>query len=254
MAPLKLDEEIKQKLDRRTIKPSSDSWNRLQEKLDEEEAKSRPKKQYAWVAIAASIIGVVFMGSLFMKQKESLPEIVHTEETKLPKESKPLVLESSKHIEKNKLKEEFVVIEKPIITKKNMIVQAEEIAKQPIYKNIAKTSKSLIKQAKIASNNAKEELFEKKIIEDKVAEVFSKVKEIENKDQKVTDQGVEELLRQAQLELTSEHLFNGTKVNATALLENVEEELDTSFKEKVFEALKLGYQKLRTSVADRQNN
>ncbi|UWX54196.1 hypothetical protein NYZ99_14555 [Maribacter litopenaei] len=91
------------------------------------------------------------------------------------------------------------------------------------------------------------------ILDAKIAEVIAKVDIIELNG-KVSDAEVDSLLLNAQKEILREKLFNMDKsVNAMALLSEVEEELDQSFRDQIFETLKTGFLKVRTAVADRNN-
>ena len=64
MEPNKLDFEIKQKLDARTIQPSALAWDRLSAKLDSAE-KTKVKRNYKWIFIAASFVGFLLIGTVF---------------------------------------------------------------------------------------------------------------------------------------------------------------------------------------------
>ena len=64
MAPIKFEENIKNKLEKRTINPSEDSWAKLSNKLDEQEGKSN-KKIVWWIGIAASLVGVFLVTTLY---------------------------------------------------------------------------------------------------------------------------------------------------------------------------------------------
>ena len=77
--------------------------------------------------------------------------------------------------------------------------------------------------------------------------------QIENKD--VSSEEIEALLVAAQKEITMQKLFNdATKtVDADALLRSVEDDLEQSFRDKVFTAIKSGYESVRTAVAERNN-
>jgi len=59
MEPNKIDTQIKDKLNNRTIPPSASSWDRLDAMLNSSE-KNKPIKKYNWIAIAAAV--VVFFG------------------------------------------------------------------------------------------------------------------------------------------------------------------------------------------------
>ena len=44
MAPIKFEEQLKEKLEQRTIQPSQDAWNKLNDRLDNVEEKQNNKK------------------------------------------------------------------------------------------------------------------------------------------------------------------------------------------------------------------
>ena len=70
----------------------------------------------------------------------------------------------------------------------------------------------------------------------------------------VTDAEVDSLLHKAQEDILRQRLFNrDNTVDAMALLTEVEEELDQSFRDQIFQSLKAGFLKVRTAVADRNN-
>src|SRR5690606_33725577 len=91
------------------------------------------------------------------------------------------------------------------------------------------------------------------LILQKVEEVVAQVEHLERV-QEVSDREVDSLLRAAQQQILREKIFRPEGgVDALALLAEVEGELDASFRERVFEALKAGYLKMRTAVAQRND-
>src|SRR5690606_40976112 len=62
MAPNKLEKYIKENLEERTLTPSPGAWDRLSNRLD---AEVHTKKRYlsvnAWLGIAASIVGIIWL-------------------------------------------------------------------------------------------------------------------------------------------------------------------------------------------------
>lgn len=68
----------------------------------------------------------------------------------------------------------------------------------------------------------------------------------------VTDAEVNELLAEAAREISQQrNFYNRGKVDADALLADVESEIDQSFRREVFEMLKDGFQKARTAIVSR---
>ena len=77
---------------------------------------------------------------------------------------------------------------------------------------------------------------------------------MEDGKESVTDAEVDSLLRHAQRELLADKAFNESNgVDAQELLAGVEDELNKSFRDQVFEKHKNGFVKVRTAVADRNN-
>ena len=56
MAPIKFEEDIRDKLAERRIEPSLGSWDKLSAQLDQD-SKGRPK--FWWLAVAASFLELV---------------------------------------------------------------------------------------------------------------------------------------------------------------------------------------------------
>ncbi|MBT8311926.1 MAG: hypothetical protein HKP23_03715, partial [Flavobacteriaceae bacterium] len=113
----------------------------------------------------------------------------------------------------------------------------------------------------IASNEEKErkvpEAVEEKedvFIQEKITEVVAEVRLLELNNEALTEAEVDSLLRKAQNELLKERLFKtDNTVDAVALLNEVETELDQSSRDQIFDRLKTGFMKVRTALADRNN-
>ena len=71
----------------------------------------------------------------------------------------------------------------------------------------------------------------------------------------VTDAEIDALLKAAHKEIELKNLYNEAtnKVDANALLQSVEDDLERSFRTRVFEMLQSGYRELKTAVAERNN-
>ena len=64
---------------------------------------------------------------------------------------------------------------------------------------------------------------------------------------------MEEMLNTARRDLQTQRILKSPKVDATALLQDVEWELEKSFRDKVFDALGEGFRKIRTAVIERND-
>lgn len=253
MAPINFKNNIKDKLDKRTLKPSVDAWDKLSERLDNQEKKNN-KKPYWWLGLAASIVGVLFIVSQFLNdetQVNDAPKIVVTPEVIQENETNPVVYENEnlKGLEQVKIKPKKAVAE---INETQKLVSTEKEPEFVIAVNevkiVSKGKKNTLATTELPNKTL---TFEEQKIQDVVAQVQS-MKE-ENKI--ITDADINALLKQAQKEIKLNRLYNETTgvVDANALLQDVEAELDQTFRSKVFEALKTSYNSVKTAVAQRND-
>lgn len=235
----RFDESIKEKLESRSLQPSNEAWNKLSERLEHEDKKQN-NKTFWWMGIAASIIGIAFIGFQFLDREEIKPVIVDSP-TRMEYNTTPTipvepVEKQHTVIEQTQLKETFTTKNRNrvIVIAENKIVRKEKIQDQ---KPIAVAPESLTFEAQ------------------KIQEVVAEVQKLRDKNQEVSDDAIDALLLQAQRELSSKRLFNKTTgaVDANMLLADVENDLDQSFRSKVFEAIKASYGTVKTAVAQRNN-
>jgi len=241
MAPIKFEENIKDKLEKRTIQPSTDAWQTLANRLD---AKNNKKKSpyYLWLGVAASIVAIMFIASqLFVNNNNTTietPVIVDTNKETIKKVESENVLQKkdvlTNNVEKESVKELNIKTPKP---KKTEVAQ---LTKQ-------KEEKTVLPNEVIANKTSFEDL--------KVQQVVAQIQGLKDKGESVTDKDIDALLDQAQKEITLQNIYNETTktVDANALLQDVESDLQQSFRDKVFNALKSSYNTVKTAVAERNN-
>ncbi|WP_318309701.1 hypothetical protein [Flagellimonas crocea] len=235
----KLEKHIKEKLEERTIAPSKGAWDRIASQIKE----PAPRKRNTWFtyAVAASVMGIVLVSLFFFTNGDAEAERLQVVETEVKKEAE---VKSEEEVDKELapvIETEVAEIEVESLEPKDTeafqqptsnVVVAEQEAKEPLQDEIKINSDKLIAQ--------------------KVEEVVAQVEMMENTQQDVTDAEVDSLLRAAQRQILTDKLFaDGGSVDAMSLLAEVEDELDESFRDQIFDALKTGYLKLRTAVADR---
>lgn len=279
MAPLKFEDNIKDKLEQRTIQPSDAIWERLDQELDAKSGQKKVKK-YWWMGLAASIVGVLMTTTFFTNSSDSLKpsnnQLVEvTNEKNDSKQSEDIDVVNIDALKEEEIianKETTEAIEKEIntpITKKNKeeriqnkkslrstIATIESV--QKVHENSEEDTKIVIaEKSEVITHPIKEieEALEinKGVIDNKVSDIVAQVEQLEQNNKVVTDEEIEALLLKAQHEITTQQILQSNTVNASALLLDVESELDESFKDRVFEALKTGFEKLKTTVAERDN-
>ncbi|GAA4893612.1 hypothetical protein GCM10023311_17740 [Flaviramulus aquimarinus] len=256
MEPIKVEEHIKEKLDKRTLQPSADAWNRLSERLDNQ-GKNKNNTPYWWLGIAASVIGILFVVTQFSdtnKVVEEAPKIVIT----------PEAIQQEK---KETIKVASVDIENKVLNKNERVIYKDKTLDNPKAEKLLRTNR-INKPLAIVANeksNPKEEhiqmnspelpkenlTFENQEIQNIVAQV--QALRADKKD--VTDEDIDALLIEAQKEIQLNRLINETTgvVDANILLQEVESDLDQSFRNKVFEAIKASYNSVKIAVVQRND-
>ena len=250
MAPIKFEENIKDKLEKRTISPSEDSWDKLSNKLDEQEGKSNSKIVW-WIGIAASLVGVFLVTTLFFNQSEDetvLPVLVDS----------PIEKTLNQQEEKEPLNNVLVESEEPFLketTTLNKKVENYIVNRAKVRKTIDKSKNEVvdatIEEDKIQNQNL---INSNTIIaEENKQEITAQILDIEKDKNLVTDSEIELLLENAQkdIALKQNKKEQSKTVNANSLLQDVETDLDVSFRDKIFKSIESGYNTVRTAVVER---
>jgi len=235
----KLEKHIKEKLEERTIAPSKGAWDKIASQIQQ----PAPRKRSTWFpyAIAASVVGIALVSVFFLTKGNPEVEQLQVVETEVNGEAEVNADEKVK-------KEVAPEVE----------IELAETAVEPVATEDAVAFKQQTLETTVAEQEEKEPLQDEikmnsdRLIAQKVEEVVAQVQIMENAQQDVTDAEVDSLLRAAQRQILTDKLFaEGGSVDAMSLLAEVEDELDESFRDQIFDALKSGYLKLRTAVADR---
>jgi len=121
MAPINFENNMKDKLDRRVLKPSVDAWDKLSERLENQDEKSN-KKTYWWFGLAASVVGVLLIVSQFLNHEINInntPKIVDTQEIIQQNEVNTMVVNNAvlQNTKQTNVKIEIGTIEKIKIQK-----------------------------------------------------------------------------------------------------------------------------------------
>lgn len=274
MAPIKLEDNMKERLEERTIEPTMAAWDKISSQLDIEQG-TKKNKRVLWVSIAASFVGGALV-ALFVFQNmgtdNTSTELVETEsETLFVDPTEVLKNKTESKSENLQQIEEAIVQEETTSVKQE--VQPEYIGKQDVAttsKNVKTTQGiaqvaqkekevknetaivSVQKQKVETSSLIKEDENLEKIITENTETV---VVQVENKES-VTDAEIEALLKNAQRDIISKKIVNQNTntVDANALLLDVEAEVaPTSFRNKIFDAVVEGFEITRDAVANRNN-
>lgn len=243
MAPIKFEDNLKETLEKRTIQPSKDAWNTLENKLDTTSGNTSKTRFWIW-GIAASIVGILLISTLIFKK-----EIEPVEKT-IVKETEQEVNFQENEVTPSNGNEAVTKIQKEQPFQESATPIASKDKSQPQPKRTPE-----IKEP-IKTEMALEELDKETLqpYEDrKVNEVVAQVRELVEKNKAVTEQEIDSLLRVAQQDINQQKSYdpNTGKVDAMALLQDVENDLDKSFRDKVFDALSSGIEGLASAIVQR---
>ncbi len=246
MVPNNLENQIKSKLAQRELSPSQQSWSKLSERLDSFE-NNKKKTNYWWLVVAATIVLALFAGFsiLTRETEEAIPNII------VENPNKESEINISQFNDSVTNASETMVFESPIdniVDKKNKVSSREVLNREPKLKN----TPVVIEANNADLNNIKEDLLDYEA--KKLLEVVAQIKQLNQRNNQVTEAEVDSLLKAAQKDIFKQKLINQVTrtVDANALLLEVEDELNGSFKAKVYEALKSGFISVKTAVADRK--
>lgn len=230
-----IENQFREKLNSREIKPSENSWDRLDAMLavadskTNEQPQQKKKRSFGWMYIAASFLGFILIGTVFLSQTEDLVDV----------EKAPIVNET---------------IEKP---SEEEVIKTENITLK-VEQTIAKTEDK--------SSNKKESIISQKTInqnqpvvipQNEVAvhhqPIADKQQIAETSQQKSNYANVDELLA-AVKKNKKDKLFQDkatVRVNSNDLLSQVDGELELSFREKVIKSVKKNYQEVKVALTTR---
>ena len=241
----KFDNTIKEMLEGRKLQPANGAWAKLSERLDHEE-KNHNKKTMWWLGIAASLVGVLFVVFQFFNTEEVKPIIVDAP-TLIEKNNNTQVVLDDVKTEKAAIKdiEENEAFEK--------LPLKEKISFPNIKNSIAITKENTIIKTEVIIQTVKKEEENLRFEEQKTQDVVAQVEALKSQNLEVTDAVIDQLLLQAQKEIRLKKKYNSTTgiVDANMLLQEVEADLDQSFRSKVFDAIKASYNSVKTAVAQR---
>ncbi len=259
MAPIKFEDHIREQLESRRIEPSAGSWEKLNQKLDKAPEK---KKSYGWLYIAAAAIAAILIVSVFFtsnQNTENVSPIVETPTEESVIKEKPVKdfdkkeerVAEEDHAEKTKIEPKQKKFEpSPVIASEENAAEIKnpELEKTGLIAENSTSEKALISQKE--ANIEKPDL-DSMLINSKIEELVAEVAKKEESGS-VTNAEVNELLAEAAREISRKrNFYDSGKVDANALLADVESEIDQSFRREVFEILKDGFNKARTAIVSR---
>ena len=274
MAPIKFEEHIKEQLEERRISPSAASWEKLSARLDENENRQKSNKKW-WLSIAALLVIAISVGGFMLKSENGTIEeqIVETPSKEFTEPDENSVIPSTEKENKSaiaaeELKEETKE-EKEEIKPETIQDQLKKDAEAIIPANneiglatidVKEVKKPITKESILKIDNINPDFInptetEKDYIAQNESLIQNKIEEVlrsleSNTEDSITDAEVNALLLAAASDLDQDYQkeFANT-YSAEALLAEAEQEIEKSFRDKIFDLLKQGYSKAKNAVA-----
>ncbi len=255
---MNLEDNFKDKLERRRLEPTASAWDRIEGKLDASQGKKK-SKIVLWMGIAASFIAGVFITALIYNTSvagdetpyvENQPEEVIekvTPEQAIDKPREILLTDATTNsVEVQKIKS-VTSPKSNTATKKKTTTPTKN--KYRPYSN-ANSINSQVKEA-VATSISKEAAIKATVN----AVVDVKIDEVKTSEALLDDE-VENLLKAAQQNINKQPVFAQPQrvVDANELLLDAEAEVDPdSFKDRMFRTLKKEFNRAVEAVANKDN-
>ena len=238
MAPNKFEKQLKDTLERRTIAPSKIAWSQLDTQLDVQ--KNKQKFPFWWFSIAATFLGVFLAIFVFNDKPDPINVVIEDvkNEILLPSEINQIN-------KQNKLTK--------IITSPELVV--DKVNVKPKNKAVTNKNKATIQSVQAEKSNVVLVVNDKIKPEDKatIASTTNSEKPIDKTSQTTTiTSEADLLLKEAYSDVQDNYnTYIPEKIDANSLLEDVEMKSEKSLKNRLFHAVKSGYETLKTTVAER---
>ncbi|WP_411895820.1 hypothetical protein [Winogradskyella sp. A2] len=261
MAPIKFEEQLKEKLEKRTLAPSAEGWAKLSKKLDADDNKSR-RPIYWWLSIAAVLVLMIAITTQVFDREEGSsisPQIVNENPIEVLEDKENQNLETIETtelaIDEMEINEEESKVEPRGATVKSeikKIITNQKNKREQLADNSISSTEEIGKLEEGLNNNDNININQPVIDKTVVAEVLDNIKSDKTH---VIDKEVDSLLKLASKELTKKELLKATSktVDANSLLEEVQDDMGQSFRSRVFDALKDSYETVKTAVVQRNN-
>jgi len=244
MAPIKLEDHIKERLEERKIAPTNSAWEQIAANLDVKASKKQSRKRL-WFAIAASFVGGLFIASIFFKpSKEVFPsvKVVNNQEYKGAEEHNTIDQKQTNSYDRSMDKKNAF---------KNVDVNAKDLIREVVEGELKLSS---VVQSEIDITNYDTIGLDKNSVTDLVA-IDEKLK-LQTSIYEVTDVEVETLLlaAQQQVQQGKRYVQRTNLIDANDLLLDAEAEIDPdTFKDRIFKTIKSGLEEVVEAIVDKNN-
>lgn len=214
------EQQAKEKLSNREIASSAQAWDRLDAMLSVQE---KPKKKMTWWYVAASVTGLLLVGTLFFNTSKESNVITPSQE---------IVVTSTEEKDSVTLKPSIEPTNEVIVQPKSAIAtNVSKVTNNPIRTTKTNRQELSINNQITTTNNQMSTTIEKSTEHQAIAAIDKKVQvapTVVPKKQKI-------------------------QVDPSTLLSQVDGELELSFREKVIAKVNKNYQTVKVALANRNN-
>lgn len=232
----KMEKNFSEKLKQREISPSANAWDRLDAMLTVAEEK-KPKRNFGWMYIAASVVGFLLIGTVFLSTTEEL----------IDSKRNDVVFENENP--KSETNESIVNPEQPEVLATSETVIAKDSNNHPKTKAILNIKK-VANESQLAENTINQP---ETPVSNNQSQGFGTIINQKTDIKKAVANGLhaDELLAMAQSKSDAGISKSSVKVNAKNLLSEVDGELTQTFREKVINSVGKNYRSAKSAIANR---
>ena len=253
---MNLEDNFKDKLERRRLEPTASAWDRIEGKLDASQGKKK-SKIVLWMGIAASFIAGVFITALIYNTSvvdEQTPYVENQPEEVIDEIAPEQSIDMPSEILLTDATTNNVEVQKSVTSPQNNTATKKKRTNPTKSKyrpyNNANTISSQVEKAVATSISKEGEV--KSTVNAIVDVIPDEVKTSEE----LLDDEVENLLKAAQQNINKQPVYLQPErvVDANELLLDVEAEVDPdSFKDRMFRTLKKEFNRAVEAVANKDN-
>lgn len=236
MEPNNIEKQFREKLNQREIKPSENSWDRLDAMLTVAE---KPKRNYRWMYFAASFLGFILIATVFLSQTEDAIDVPNQK----------VVIEQYKVENNENTLEEVLDIPTgnavQVVSTTETIVEKKLLKSNPQPKSSFRINEKPSSQTALASNDP--------VISSPIITREQSSSWRSNQKTNVTVD-VNALLASVDSDKPMASIASITtpvKINSSDLLSQVDNELELSFREKVIQSVNKKYKEVKVAVTNR---
>ena len=260
MAPIEFEKTIAEKLENREIQPSEAAWDSIASRLEEQPAAKR-RTLKPWIYAVAAGLMLFFGLYQGLRQPAVDPAL-------MPADTSPVAVQPSGDAVPagGELQGDAGVKgTKATLQPKDPGASGDGLAADASQADTAVARQEVVREADLspelapgtplaASPDPMVEPSLDTMIKNQVDAVVARVQEMEQQGRQVSDAEIDSLLGAARERIAKDRLpFSAGRVDAMALLDQAEFELDRSFRDEIMQKLKTGFNRVRLAMAHRND-